>query len=60
MAFLFERMKVVVEPSGAVAVAALQAGSLDVGGSRVGAVLSGGNVSAERFGALLSGGRSEP
>jgi threonine dehydratase len=60
MAFLFERMKVVVEPSGAVAVAALLAGRLEVAGSRVGAILSGGNVSAERFGALLSGEGAAP
>ncbi len=54
MAFLFERMKVVVEPSGACAVAALIAGRIDARAQRVGAILSGGNVGVERFGALLA------
>jgi len=55
MAFLFERLKVVVEPSGAVAVAALLAGKVEAAGRRVGAILSGGNVSVERFGQLIAG-----
>ena len=55
MRFLFERVKLVVEPSGACALAALLAGRVDLGGAeRVGVVLSGGNVAAERFAALLS------
>jgi threonine dehydratase len=54
MRFLFERMKVVAEPSGAAAVAALLASRVDTGGGRVGAVLSGGNVGAHRFSALLA------
>jgi threonine dehydratase len=53
MRFLFERLKVVVEPSGAVPVAALLAGKLDASGMRVGAILSGGNVGARRFAELL-------
>jgi threonine ammonia-lyase medium form len=54
MRFLFERMKVVVEPSGAVGVAALLSGRLDgVAGRRVGVILSGGNVGVERFRQLL-------
>jgi threonine dehydratase len=53
MRFLFERMKLVVEPSGASAFAALLAGRLDVQGQRVGVVLSGGNIGADAFGALL-------
>jgi threo-3-hydroxy-L-aspartate ammonia-lyase len=52
MMFLFDRMKLVVEPSGAVGVAALLAGRIS--GSRVGVVLSGGNVGAARFAELLS------
>jgi threo-3-hydroxy-L-aspartate ammonia-lyase len=56
MKFLFERMKVVVEPSGAVGVAALLAGRVPVTGRRVGVILSGGNVSAGRFAELV--GRS--
>ncbi len=54
MAFTFERMKVVVEPSGAAALAAVLAGKLDVAGRRTGVILSGGNVSADRFAELLS------
>ncbi len=56
MAFLFSRMKLVVEPGGAAAAAALLAGNVPgVGGKRVGVVLSGGNVDAARFGELVSG-----
>ncbi|HSC92469.1 MAG TPA: threo-3-hydroxy-L-aspartate ammonia-lyase [Gaiellaceae bacterium] len=55
MRFLFERLKLVVEPSGAAAAAALLAGAIDAHGRRVGVVLSGGNVGADRFCDLLSG-----
>jgi threonine dehydratase len=51
--FCFERCKLVVEPSGACALAALLAGRVDVGGLRVGVVLSGGNIGAEAFAGLL-------
>jgi threo-3-hydroxy-L-aspartate ammonia-lyase len=54
MRFLFERSKLVVEPSGASAFAALLAGKVDVPGQRVGVVLSGGNVGADAFGALVA------
>jgi threonine dehydratase len=54
MRFLFERVKLVVEPSGACALAALLAGRVDIGDAGcVGVVLSGGNVDATRFAALL-------
>jgi threonine dehydratase len=53
MTFLFDRMKLVVEPSGAVGVAALLAGR--VPGERIGVVVSGGNVGAARFAELLGG-----
>ncbi len=54
MAFLFERMKLVAEPSGASALAALLFGRVAVGrGDRVGVVISGGNVDAARFQELL-------
>jgi threonine dehydratase len=55
MAFLFERMKTVVEPSGAVGVAALLTTAVDASGLRVGVILSGGNVSARRFAELIAG-----
>jgi len=51
MHFLFERLKLVVEPSGAAAVAAVMTGK--VAGRRVAAVVSGGNVGAERFAGLI-------
>jgi threonine dehydratase len=44
MFFLWERMKIVVEPTGALAFAALFEKKLDCKGRRVGIVLSGGNV----------------
>jgi threo-3-hydroxy-L-aspartate ammonia-lyase len=55
MAFLFDRMKLVTEPSGAVGVAALLAGRVDAHGGRVGVVVSGGNVGVGRFAELLAG-----
>jgi threonine dehydratase len=54
MRFLFERVKAVAEPSGACALAALLADRVDARGLRVGVVISGGNVSAERFGRLMA------
>jgi threonine dehydratase len=48
MRFAFDRLKLVLEPSGAAALAALLAGKVEPHG-RVGAVLSGGNVGVERF-----------
>ena len=54
MAYLFDRLKVVAEPSGAVGIAALLTGRVAAAGS-VGVVISGGNVGAARFAALLGG-----
>ncbi len=56
MAFLFSRMKLVVEPGGSAAAAALLAGRIPlVAGRRVGVVLSGGNVDPARFAELVAG-----
>jgi len=44
MFFLWERMKIVVEPTGAVAASALLQGKIDAKGKKVGVVISGGNV----------------
>ncbi|MBN1572727.1 MAG: pyridoxal-phosphate dependent enzyme [Deltaproteobacteria bacterium] len=49
MRFLWERMKLVVEPSGAVSAAALLSGKIDVMDRMVGVIISGGNVDLERF-----------
>lgn len=55
MRFAFERLKLVVEPSGAAAIAALlqrRIGGLE--GKRVGAIVSGGNVDAAAFARLTT------
>jgi len=44
MRFVWERMKLVVEPTGVLALAAAMHGKVDVAGRRVGIILSGGNV----------------
>jgi threonine dehydratase len=54
MAFAFERLKIVLEPSGASALAALLAGRIEGRPERIGVVLSGGNVGLERFHELLA------
>jgi threonine dehydratase len=53
MRVLFDRLKQVVEPSGASALAAVLSGAIDARGRRVGVTLSGGNVGLERFVALM-------
>ncbi|MFK0248776.1 pyridoxal-phosphate dependent enzyme [Amycolatopsis azurea] len=53
MRFAFERLKLVMEPSGATGLAALLSGQVPVSG-RVGVIVSGGNVSPERFAELLA------
>jgi threonine dehydratase len=56
MAVAAARLKLVVEPGGAAAFAALLAGRVPrIAGRRVGIVLSGGNVDPERFGRLVAG-----
>jgi threonine dehydratase len=56
MVFLFERLKIVVEPSGAVGVAALLAGCVpDAAGRTVGVILSGGNVDGGLFRTITAG-----
>jgi threonine dehydratase len=54
VAFAFRELKLVVEPGGAIGLAALLAGKLDVKGKVVVAVLSGGNVDAELFHRLIA------
>ncbi len=56
MRFVFKRLKLVLEPSGACALAALLFAKIDLRGKRVGVVLSGGNVDAARYAAILAGG----
>ena len=52
MRFVFERLKLAIEPSGAVGIAAVLNGLVEA--PRTGIIVSGGNVSAERFGELLA------
>ena len=56
MRFAFERLKLVLEPSGASALAALLAGKVDAPGRRTGVILSGGNVDVQRFHELTASG----
>jgi threonine dehydratase len=53
MALAYEEFKIVVEPGGAVALAAVISGQLDCRGRTVGVVCSGGNVSTEVFRSAL-------
>lgn len=54
MVLLFERLKAVVEPSGACALAALVSGAVSAPGARIGVTLSGGNIDTRRFASLLA------
>ena len=49
MRLVWEKMKIVIEPSGAVPLACLLERTLDVGGARVGIIVSGGNVDLDRL-----------
>ena len=53
--FAFDELKLVLEPGGAVALAAALAGVVDVRGRTAVVILSGGNVGAEVFGRCLEG-----
>ena len=49
MRHVWERMKIVAEPSAAVPIAALLEGKIDLSGLRVGVILSGGNVDLDQL-----------
>jgi threo-3-hydroxy-L-aspartate ammonia-lyase len=53
MKFFASRMKLVVEPTGCLAAAAVLHGKVDVRGKRVGVLISGGNVDLLRFAELV-------
>lgn len=55
MRFAWERMKLVVEPTGVLGLAAAFAGTVPVTGLRVGVILSGGNVDLAEAGRLFAG-----
>jgi len=54
VAFAFRELKLVVEPGGAVGLAALLAGRIESGGRNVVIVLSGGNVDADLYARLIA------
>lgn len=56
MRFYAERMKLVVEPTGALSLAGAHHGGLSLKGLRVGVIISGGNVDLPRYAQLLSQG----
>jgi len=53
MKFLWDRLKLIVEPSGAVPVAALLSKKIDIEEKKVGAIISGGNIDVEPFFQIL-------
>ncbi|MFX1454146.1 MAG: pyridoxal-phosphate dependent enzyme [Promethearchaeota archaeon] len=53
MRFLWQRMKIVVEPSGAVPLAALLSKKVDQKNKKIGVIVSGGNIDIEPFFQLL-------
>ena len=55
MRFFAERMKMVVEPTGALSFAAARHGGLPLKGKRVGVIVSGGNVDLRTFSQLIGG-----
>jgi threonine dehydratase len=60
MQFVWERMKIVIEPSSAVAVAPLLTGQIETEGRRIGVILSGGNVDLDACFEIYRGNRNEP
>ncbi len=58
--YAFNELKLVVEPGGAIGLAALLAGKLPVGGKVVVGILSGGNVDADLFARLIADQNQAP
>lgn len=56
MRFFAERMKMVVEPTGCLAAAAVFTKKLDAAGKRIGVIISGGNVDIAKYAAFLKDG----
>ena len=52
--FIWERMKILIEPSSAVAIAPLFTGKLSLDGERVGVIISGGNVDIRQVARLFA------
>ncbi|HEY9806336.1 MAG TPA: pyridoxal-phosphate dependent enzyme, partial [Candidatus Obscuribacterales bacterium] len=60
MFWLWERLKIVVEPTGALAAAALLEGVVSVPNARIGVIISGGNVDLAQVGSLMAKVRKKP
>ncbi len=54
MRLIWERMKIIIEPSSAVPLGAILSGKIDVKGKKIGIILSGGNVDMEKLPWLVS------
>jgi threonine dehydratase len=54
MFYLWERLKLIIEPTGALGAAAALEGIVPVGGKRVGVILSGGNVDLSQVSAWIA------
>lgn len=52
MRFAFQNLKIVVEPGGAVGLAALLSGKIDTAGKTTAIIFSGGNVDADQFASI--------
>ena len=57
--FAFDELRLVVEPGGAVGLAALLAGRLEIAGKTIAIVLSGGNIGDDMLAAGLAAYRAE-
>jgi threonine dehydratase len=55
MRFAFEKLKLVIEPGGAVGLAAILSGKIDAHGMNIGIIASGGNVDSLQFSQILAG-----
>ncbi len=56
--FAFYRLKLVIEPSGALGLAALLSGTVDARGKKVGVIISGGNIDAQTVNMILTEGEA--
>jgi len=59
MRFYAERMKMIVEPTGCLSLAAVCNAGIPLQGKRVGVIVSGGNVDLQRFGQLVGNRTSD-
>lgn len=54
MFFLWERLKIVIEPTGVLAATALLEGIATIPNARIGIIISGGNVDLKQVGTLFN------